>query len=65
MVNTWYQKQEKKKVTFKAGGNETEIDFVLVGTKESKFLRDVKAISWELQHRQIIADVDKGNLRIW
>jgi len=50
-------------VTFKAGRNETEIDFVLVGRKERKFLRNVKAISWELQHRLIIADVDKRKLK--
>jgi len=53
----------EKKVTFKVGGNETEIDFVLVGRKERKFLRDVKAISWELQNRLIIADVDKRKLK--
>jgi len=62
VANTWYRKQEKK-VTFKAGGNEIEIDFVLVGRKERKFLRAVKAISWELQHRLIIADVDKRKLK--
>jgi len=61
--DTWYRKHEKKKVTFKAGRNETEIDFVLVGKKERKFLRDVKAISWELQHRLIIANVDKRKLK--
>jgi len=34
VANIWYRKQEKK-VTFKAGRNETEIAFVLVGRKES------------------------------
>jgi len=50
-------------MTFKAGGNETEIDFVLVGRKERRYMRYVKAISWELQHRLIIADVDKRKLK--
>jgi len=63
VANTWYRKQEKKKVTFKAGGNETEIDFVLVGKKERKFLRNMKAISWELLHRLIIADMDKRKFK--
>ena len=34
VANTWFRKAEKKKVTFSAGGNETEIDFVLVGKRQ-------------------------------
>jgi len=33
-----------RKVTFSAGGNDTEIDFALVGRENRKYLRDVKAI---------------------
>ena len=29
-ANTWFKKKEKRKVIFSAGGNETEINFVLV-----------------------------------
>uniref|UniRef100_A0A0L8H466 Endonuclease/exonuclease/phosphatase domain-containing protein n=1 Tax=Octopus bimaculoides TaxID=37653 RepID=A0A0L8H466_OCTBM len=36
MVNTWFRKTEKRKVTFSAGGNETEIDFMLVGRKKTE-----------------------------
>ena len=32
-------------------GNETEIDFVLVDKNNRKYLKDVKAMRWELQHR--------------
>jgi len=38
------QKKKKKKITFNAGGNETEIDFVLVGKNNRKYVRDVKVI---------------------
>ena len=31
VANTWFRKGEKRKVTYSAGGNELEIDFVLVG----------------------------------
>ena len=31
VANTWFRKGEKRKVTYSAGGNESEIDFVLVG----------------------------------
>ena len=30
MSNTWFKREEKRKVTFKIGENETEIDFVLI-----------------------------------
>ena len=31
MANTWFQKKEKRKITYRTGKNENEIDFVLVG----------------------------------
>ena len=34
VANTWFRKGEKRKVTYSAGENETEIDFVLVGITE-------------------------------
>ena len=35
VANTWYEKRNKRKVTYTSGGNDTKIDFVLVG-KEKK-----------------------------
>ena len=32
---------------------------MLVGDKDSKYVRDVKAISWELQHRLMVVNLDK------
>ena len=48
-------------MTDSSGGNETEIDFVLV-EKDTKFLKNVKMIPWELQHRLVVIDVKKKNL---
>ena len=31
VANTWFSRGEKRKVTYSAGGNESEIDSVLVG----------------------------------
>ena len=31
VANTWFRKEEKRKVTYSAGEIRTEIDFVLVG----------------------------------
>ena len=36
VTNTWFYKVEKRKITYSAGGCETEIDFVLVGEKYRK-----------------------------
>ena len=44
VANTWFRKGEKRKVTYSAGENEAEIDFVLVGKGNRKYLRDVKVI---------------------
>ena len=53
--------KEKRKVTYSSGGNETEIDFVLVVKESRKFFTDVKVIPWKLQHRFVVVDVKKEN----
>ena len=45
------------------GGNENEIDFVLVGKNNRKYTKDVKAIPCELQHRLVVTDIDKRKLK--
>ena len=61
-ANTWYKK-DKRKVTYSSGGNDTDIDFVLVGKEKRKYLRDVKVIPGELQHRLVVVDVEKQKLK--
>ena len=61
VANMWFKKTNKRKITFKSGNNESEIDFILV-SKNRKFLKDIKRIPWELQHRLLVADVDKRKL---
>ncbi|XP_068684483.1 uncharacterized protein [Montipora foliosa] len=53
------EKGEKRKVTYSAGENETEIDFVLVEKGNRKYLRDAKVIPGELQHRLVVTDLVK------
>ena len=59
VANTWFRKGKKRKVTYSAGGNESEIDFVLMGKGNRKYLRDVKVIPGELQHRFLVVDLVK------
>ena len=47
------------KVTFRIGGNETEIDIVLIKKEYQRFIKNVKAIPGELKHVLVIADIDK------
>ena len=44
-------------------GNETEIDFILVGKNNRKYLKDMKAIPWKLQHWLVVTDTDKRKLK--
>ena len=62
MANTWFKKTNKRKITFKSGNNESKIDFILVSEENRKFVKDVKVIPRELQHRLLVADVDKRKL---
>ena len=41
MSNTWFKREEKRKVTFKLGENETESDFVLIRKEHQGFLGNV------------------------
>ena len=59
VANTWFKKTDERKVTYSAGGCETEIDFVLVGETYRRYIRNVTVIPWKLQHRLVV--VDKKN----
>ena len=63
VANTWFYKTDKRKVTYSDGGCETEIDYVLWGAKYRKYVRHVKVIPWELQHKLVVIDLDKKVLK--
>ena len=63
IANTRYKKKDKRKVIYGSGGNDTEIDFVLVGKEKRKHLRDAKVIPGELQHRLEVVDVEEQKLK--
>ena len=44
-------------MTYSLCGNDTEIDFVLVGKEKRKHVRDVKVIPGDLQHKLVVVDV--------
>ena len=63
VANTWFKKKDKRKDTYSSGGNDAQIDFVLIGKEKRKYLRDVKVIPGELQHRQVVMDVEEQKLK--
>ena len=63
MAKTWFRKGRKRKVTVSAWGNETEIDFVLVEKGNRRYLRDMKVIPGELQHRWVVVDLVKKKVK--
>ena len=50
-------------MTFRMGENETEIDFVLIKKEHRQTMQNVKAITGELQHAIVIADIDNKKIR--
>lgn len=58
-----FRKGERWKVTYGAGENELEIDFVLVGKGNRMYLRDVKVIPGELLHRLVVVDLVKKKVK--
>ena len=63
MSNTWFKREEKRKVTFRMGENETEIDFVLIEKEHQRFVQNMKAIPGEFQHALVIADIDRRKIK--
>ena len=63
MSNTWFKREEKRKVAFKIGENEIEIVFVLIKKEQQRIIQNVKTIIGEFLHALVIADVDKRKVR--
>ena len=63
VANTWFKKTNNRKITYSTDGCGTKIDFVLVEEKYRKYIRDVKVIPWELQHRLVVVALDKKVLK--
>ena len=60
--NILLKREEKWKVTFIIGENETEIDFVLIKNEHRQFIQNVKAFPGEFQHALVI-DIDMRKIR--
>ena len=50
MLNTWLKREEKRKLTFRIGENETEIYLVLIKKEHRWSIQNLKAITGEFPH---------------
>src|SRR5206468_9156516 len=58
--NTCYKKDESKKITYESGDSKSEIDYILVRTKERSVVKDVTTISGEVcatQHKLLLCKI--------
>ncbi|KAK3876473.1 hypothetical protein Pcinc_018758 [Petrolisthes cinctipes] len=66
VINTMFKKDREKKITYKSGGAETQIDFILLKREREIHIRDCKVIPGEAcltQHRLLRADLNVTNLK--
>ncbi|XP_008486018.1 craniofacial development protein 2-like, partial [Diaphorina citri] len=60
ILNTCFQKEDRHLITYKSGGNESQIDYILCRRKHHKEIRNCKVINGESitsQHRLLVVDV--------
>jgi hypothetical protein len=63
LLNTFFQKSDKKKVTYASGGVESVVDYLLIRKIKKHRVRDVKVIPGEeclTQHRLLVGCVSLG-----
>ena len=57
--NTWFKREERRKVKFRIGENKPEIDFVLIKKEHRWLIWNVMAIPREFQRALLVADIDE------
>ena len=60
VVNTFFTKSDSRLVTFKSGGNVSQVDYIMVRRSSMKMMRDAKVIGGEecvTQHKLLVADL--------
>src|SRR5271163_4445121 len=63
VVNTWFEKDEGKLVTYESGGSRTVMDYILTRRSERKLVRNVSVIRGEsciTQHKLLVCVLDWG-----
>ena len=56
-VNTFFQKRQEHRVTYKSGGRSTQVDYILCNLKEIRDCKVVVGESVAKQHRMVVCRV--------
>ncbi|MBN3318251.1 CFDP2 protein, partial [Atractosteus spatula] len=59
-VNTGFTKNYEQKVTYRSGGHDTQIDYILVRRTDRAKVQDAKVLPYEAvtrQHRLLVMDI--------
>ena len=62
VCNTLFNKRSSRLITYSSGGVNTQIDYMLMKTRDKKILKDVKVIHGEevfTQHKLVVCDLNK------
>ena len=66
VCNTLFRKRLSRLITYKSGGCQTQIDYILVRKSDRKVVKDVKVVSGEecvSQHRLLVCDIVVKNAK--
>ena len=59
--NSYFTRKDNHLITHQSGGNNSQIDYILVRTSDFKLLRDIKVSPGEevvTQHRMLVSDIE-------
>ena len=63
VANTWFTKEDSKKVTYESGGNRSVVDYVLMRQCQHSMVSDVTVVNGEAcipQHKLLLCKVEWG-----
>ena len=61
VCNTFYQKRDSRLITYNSGGNQSQIDYIMIKRSDRNLVTDVKVIPGEecaTQHQLLVADMN-------
>ena len=65
-MNTKFKKREEQLITYRSGGNATQIDYILIRGQEREKVEDARVLPFDAvtkQHRLVVADIEREEKR--
>ncbi|XP_063600641.1 uncharacterized protein LOC134776818 [Penaeus indicus] len=58
--NTGFRKNKEQLVTYRSGGHDTQVDYILARRENKSRVKDAKVLSYEVVTRLVVADIKKN-----